>query len=90
MHAPNGASFPNECIFRALEPGARLVVEHIVAPRYRLTVALSPRDAGQRTHLSWVQEFESPELAEKMRGLAGRANEEVLDRLAAELTRPSA
>jgi hypothetical protein len=45
----------------------------------RLTVTLTAR--GDKTHLAWVQEFESPEVAAKMRRLSDTANEQNLDRL---------
>jgi uncharacterized protein YndB with AHSA1/START domain len=79
MHGPNGANHPNECIFRELQPNTRIVIEHVVKPWYRLTVTLTAR--GDQTHLGWVQEFESPEVAARMRPLCETANEHVLDRL---------
>jgi uncharacterized protein YndB with AHSA1/START domain len=81
MHGPNGASYPNESVFREIEPDARIVIEHVVKPWFRLTVTLTPR--GGQTHLAWVQEFESPEMAAKMRRLSETANEQNLDRLQA-------
>ena len=83
MHGPNGTNYPNETVLREITPGTRLVLEHVVKPWYLLTVTLSPRDGG--THLSWVQEFENPEVADKMRALSATANEQVLDRLEAVL-----
>lgn len=79
MHGPNGARYPNESVFREIEPDARIVIEHVVKPWYRLTVTLTDRGGG--THLAWVQEFESPEAAAKMRRLSETANEQNLDRL---------
>jgi uncharacterized protein YndB with AHSA1/START domain len=79
MHGPNGTSYPNESVFREIEPDARIVIEHVVKPWYRLTVTLTPR--GDETRLAWVQEFESPEMAARMRRLSETANEENLDRL---------
>jgi uncharacterized protein YndB with AHSA1/START domain len=79
MHGPNGASYPNENVFREIEPDTRIVIEHVVKPWYGLTVTLSPR--GDETHLAWVQEFESPEFAARMRRLSESANEQNLDRL---------
>lgn len=79
MHGPNGASYPNESVFREIEPDARIVIEHVVKPWYRLTVTLTPD--GDQTHLAWVQEFESPEAAAKMRRISEPANEQNLDRL---------
>lgn len=87
MHGPNGASYPNESVFREIEPDTRIVLEHVVKPWYKLTVTLTPR--GGQTHLAWVQEFESPEVAAKMRPLSGTANEQVLDRLQALLANES-
>lgn len=79
MHGPNGANYPNESVFREIQPDTKIVIEHIVKPWYRLTVTLTPR--GDETHLAWVEEFESPEVAAKMRPLTDTANEQNLDRL---------
>jgi uncharacterized protein YndB with AHSA1/START domain len=79
MHGPNGASYPNESVFREIRAETRLVIEHVVEPWFVLTVTLTAR--GDGTHLAWVQEFESPEVAAKMRRLVGTANEQNLDRL---------
>lgn len=79
MHGPNGANYANESVFREIQPDTRIVIEHIVKPWYRLTVTMTAR--GARTHVAWVQEFESPEVAERMRPLCRTANEQNLDRL---------
>jgi uncharacterized protein YndB with AHSA1/START domain len=84
MHGPNGVNYPNESVFREIRPDTRIVIEHVVKPWYKLTVTLTARGDHQ-THLGWVQEFESPEVAAKMRGLSETANEQVLDRLQAVL-----
>jgi uncharacterized protein YndB with AHSA1/START domain len=83
MHGPNGANYANESVFREIVPDAKIVVEHVVNPRFTLTVTLTPR--GDQTHLAWAQEFESAEMAERIRDFAGPANEQNLDRLAAEV-----
>jgi uncharacterized protein YndB with AHSA1/START domain len=88
MHGPNGASYPNESVFREIEPDSRIVIEHVVKPWYRLTVTLTPD--GDQTRLGWVQEFESPEAAAKMRRLSETANEQNLDRLQSLLAGESA
>jgi hypothetical protein len=44
-----------------------------------LTVTMTAR--GDQTHLAWVQEFESPEVAARMRPFSKTANEQNLDRL---------
>lgn len=79
MHGPNGANYPNESVFREIERSSRIVIEHVSPPRFTLTVTLSTR--GDQTHLAWVQEFESPEVAARMRPVCQIANEQNLDRL---------
>jgi uncharacterized protein YndB with AHSA1/START domain len=81
MHGPDGVDYPNESVFREIHPNARIVIEHVVTPWFRLTVTLTPR--GHQTHLAWVQEFESPEIAAKMCTICEPANEQNLDRLQA-------
>lgn len=88
MHSPQGANYPNECVFREIQPDARIVIEHIVKPLYILTVTLSAR--GDQTHLAWVQEYASPALAAQLRPISEAANEQVLDRLQALLASQSA
>ena len=83
MHGPTGANYPNDNVFREIQPDTRIVIEHVVNPRYRLTVTLMAR--GAQTHLAWEQEFESPEAAARMRPLCEPANEQNLDRLASAL-----
>jgi uncharacterized protein YndB with AHSA1/START domain len=87
MHGPNGADYPNECVFREIEPDTRIVIEHVVKPWFTLTVTLAPQDG--RTHLTWVQEFESAEIAEQLRPICDPANEQNLDRLQALLASES-
>ncbi len=45
------------------------------------TVTLAPTPENDRTRLSWIQTFESPEAAEGLRSLLSGANEQNLDRL---------
>ena len=79
MHGPDGTHYDNENVFRVIEPGSRIVIEHVVNPWFQLTVTLA--DRGHQTHLTWAQEFESPEVADRLRTFINNANEEVLDRL---------
>jgi hypothetical protein len=79
MHGPNGANYANKSVFWEIQPDTKIVIEHVVKPWYRLTVTMTAR--GDQTHLAWDQEFESPEVAAKMRPLSSTANEENLDRL---------
>ena len=79
MHGPNGANYPNESVFREIKADTKIVIGHVSQPRFTLTVTLTAR--GDKTHLAWVQEFESPELAARMRHICEPANEQNLDRL---------
>jgi uncharacterized protein YndB with AHSA1/START domain len=83
MHAPNGADFPNESVFREIEPDTRIVIDHTVLPIFTLTVTLTPQ--GGQTEIAWTQEFENAEFATKMRPMLETANQQVLDRLEAVL-----
>ncbi|HEX8452294.1 MAG TPA: SRPBCC family protein [Longimicrobium sp.] len=87
MHGPNGADYPNESVFREIQPDTRIVIEHVVEPLFTLTVTLTPQDG--HTHLTWVQEFETPETAERLRPICDPANEQNLDRLQALLASES-
>jgi len=81
MHGPNGANYPNESVFGEITPNHKIVINHIAPPRFTLTITLTAR--GDQTHVSWVQEFETAELAAKIRPLAEPGNEQNLDRLQA-------
>lgn len=80
MHAPNGDNYPNESLFREVRPDARVVIEHVAQPHFTLTIQLTPQ--GDRTHLRWEQEFETAEMADKLRPMCEPANEQNLNRLA--------
>jgi uncharacterized protein YndB with AHSA1/START domain len=67
MHGPNGADYPDGNVFREVQPDTRIVTKHVEKPWYRPTVTFTAR--GDQAHLAWVQEFQSPEFAAKMRPL---------------------
>jgi uncharacterized protein YndB with AHSA1/START domain len=81
MHGPHGTNYPNEAVFREIQADAKIVIGHVSQPRFTLTVTLTAR--GDQTHLAWLQEFESPDVAAKMRHICEPANEQNLDRLEA-------
>ena len=88
MHGPEGGHYANEAIFREITPDSRIVIEHVVAPWYQLSVSLTA--TGESTRLTWVQAFESEAMAAKMAPLCLRANEQVLDRLQCVVESPAA
>jgi uncharacterized protein YndB with AHSA1/START domain len=86
MHGPNGKDYPNESVFRDIEPSKRIVIQHVSQPRYLLTVILEPTSSGG-TLVRWEQEFESPKVASGIEHIVVPANEQNLDRLSAEVLR---
>lgn len=81
MHAPDGASYPNESVFFAIEAGRQVVIDHVCQPLFRLTVDLQPSAGG--TLVKWTQVFADPAVAAALRHIVEPANEQNLARLAA-------
>jgi uncharacterized protein YndB with AHSA1/START domain len=79
MHGPDGSNYRNDSVFRELEPGKRIVIQHVSPPHFTLTVSLLPDEEG--TRVLWIQEFEDPKVAAAIRHIAEPANEQNLDRL---------
>lgn len=79
MHGPNGIDYPNQSIFQEICTDARIVIEHILPPWFKLTITLT--SCGDQTYLAWDQQFENEEVAEKFRPIGAIANEQNLDRL---------
>jgi uncharacterized protein YndB with AHSA1/START domain len=86
MHGPNDKHYPNESVFREIEPPGRVVIHHVSQPRYLLTITLEPADGGG-TRVRWEQEFENPVIAKGVEHIVVPANEQNLDRLTAEVLR---
>ncbi|WP_434626812.1 SRPBCC domain-containing protein [Chromobacterium sp. CV08] len=85
MHGPDGRHYPNENVFAEIAAPTTVVVQHVANPKYRLTISLAATPGG--TRVSWVQRFESAELAERMAAIVVPANEQNLERLEAEVLR---
>lgn len=80
MHSADGKDYSNESMFVALEPDAKVVIQHVAHPHYTLTVTLSAVDGG--TRLTWDQAFKDHKTAQGLRHIVEPANEQNLDRLA--------
>lgn len=83
MHGPDGTDYPNESRFLEIAPGRRVRIQHVNAPRFTLRLELAAVPAG--TRLDWEAEFEDAAFAERLRSFLETANEQNVDRLAAEL-----
>lgn len=87
MHGPDGKNYPNEIVVMQVEAPTKIVLHHVSQPRYLLTVTFAPVPEGG-TVVHWHQDFEDQELAQRMERIVVPANEQLLDRLAAEVVRP--
>ena len=83
MHGPDGTSYPNQSVFETIEDARKVVIQHACAPLFRLSIELLPSDTG--TRVQWTQVFEDPAVAAAVRHIVEPANEQNLDRLAAEV-----
>ncbi len=85
MHGPNGANYANENVFAEIEPPRKVVVQHVLEPKFCLTIALAASPTG--TIVFWSQAFESSETASRFEYIVVPANEQNLDRLSDEVLR---
>ena len=83
MHGPEAGHYPNESVFAEVEPPAKIVVQHLSKPTYRLVIALAPSAAG--TTVSWDQTFDDADVARRIEHIVVPANEQNLDRLSSEV-----
>lgn len=79
MHGPDGTDYPNENRFAELEPGGKVVIEHVCAPHFTLTVTLVPVAGG--TQVNWEQVFADTGTAQAVAHIVEPANEQNLDRM---------
>lgn len=80
MHGPNGTDYENEIRFVEIVAPERVVIDHLTAPKFRLTALFE--DLNGRTKLTFRQLFDTPETYRSIKHLATLGNEGNLDRLA--------
>lgn len=86
MIGPDGTRYHNESRFIEVAPPQRIVIEHLRDVHYFvLTVTLMPREGG--TSVTWEMDFRDPAEVEKVLTYVPRCNEELFDRLEAEVAR---
>jgi uncharacterized protein YndB with AHSA1/START domain len=84
MHGPDGTNYPNESVFSEITEPRRVVIEHLSAGHhFVLTVTLDAK--GDRTLVGWRQVFDTAEHRDRIAPIVVAANEQNLDRLAAEV-----
>lgn len=86
MHGPDGTDYPNRYRFLTIDPPRRAVVEHPHESHwFELTIAFEEVPGG--TQVTWRQRFDSEEHFAEVKGFVADANEQVLSRLEAVLSR---
>jgi uncharacterized protein YndB with AHSA1/START domain len=83
MHGPDGHNYPNENVFSEIVAPHTVVIQHVVEPKFSLTIGLASSAAG--TRVSWSQAFENSEVASRIEHIVVPANEQNLDRLLVEV-----
>jgi len=85
LHGPDGSDYPNESRFAEIDAPGRVVIEHLSGHHFVLTITLAAQ--GAQTGVGWVQVFDTVEHREAIAHVVIEANEQNLDRLAAEACR---
>jgi uncharacterized protein YndB with AHSA1/START domain len=86
LHGPDGTDYPNENLFTEIVPPERVVLEHLSATHhFRMTITLTAD--GARTRVGWRQLFDTAAEKQRIAHFVTPANEQNLDRLAAEVLR---
>ena len=84
MHGPDGRDYPNESRFTRIEPDRVFEIEHFSGHHFLLTIELQAKGGG--TEVKWRQTFDTVEHYACIAEFVARANEQNLDRLAAEVS----
>ena len=83
MHGPDGANYPNESVFVELVAPEQVVFDHISSHHFRMTITFAAQ--GTRTMVGWRQVFDTAAERQRIAKVVIEANEQNLDRLAAEV-----
>ena len=85
MHGPDGKDYPNESRFLRVQTNRVFEIEHLNGHHFVLTIELE--FSGNATLVKWRQTFETVEHYERIASFVATANEQNLERLAAEVLR---
>jgi len=83
---PDGTEYPNHNRFVAIEPDARVLIEH-VSDEHHFVLEIRLEAEGAQTRVGWRQTFDTVQHRDAMAPFVEPANEQNLDRLAAEVAR---
>lgn len=85
MHGPDATEYPNESVFVDVVEPERVVFDHVSGHHFQMTITFTA--VGQQTRVDWRQVFDTAEERERIAEFVIPANEQNLDRLAAEVQR---
>ena len=85
MHGPDGKDYPNESRFARIVPERLVEIEHLSGHHFVLTIELVER--GASTLVAWQQVFDTADHYRKLATFVAVANDQNLERLAAEVQR---
>jgi Activator of Hsp90 ATPase homolog 1-like protein len=83
MHGPQGEDYPNESRFTRIVPAELFEIEHLSGHHFILAIELRSVEGGTQVH--WLQTFDTAEHYEPIAQFIATANEQNLQRLAAEV-----
>ena len=86
MHGPEGTDYENEYVLLEVVEPERIVISH-PDPKHNFQLTITLAEEAGKTRLTWQMHFESAEHCSQVRPFVLEANEQNLDRLAAELAR---
>ncbi|MEZ0247274.1 MAG: SRPBCC domain-containing protein [Methylophilaceae bacterium] len=84
MHGPDGTNYPNESVFREIVVPERVVFEHL-AEGHHFVMTITFTAHGDQTLVGWRQVFDTAAHKQRIAAFVEQANEQNLDRLAAEV-----
>lgn len=85
MHGPDGKDYPNESRFARIETDRVFEIEHLSGHHFLLSIELLPQ--GDGTEVIWRQTFDTVEHYQRIAQFVAEANQQNLERLAAEVQR---
>ena len=83
MHGPDGKDYPNESRFTRIASSELIEIEHLSGHHFILSIELMPFEQGTQVH--WRQTFDTVEHYDQIAQFVAGANEQNLQRLAAEV-----
>ncbi len=88
MTGPDGTDYKNKSFFREIVPPERLIFDHVSGHLFQAIATFEEKGPG-RTLVTYRMVHPTVEQCERIRAMVGSANEQLFDRLEAELIRMS-